>query len=340
MSIQANLSSQTERAYHAVHHGAVMANRSDRLRMLFTGDKAAESLTGLVTNDVLSLTVGHGQYAAALTNKGKILADIRIFARHDGLLVDANAAAGAQFAAMVRKFVNPRLAKYQDISQQTGDVGVFGPHALDVIRNVLAGSNVPMELGPFSHVTVKVGDMDLMLARVPDFGIDGYDLFGPRETIDALIPMLVSAGAIEDSVEALRIARIESGRPEWGVDMDDSMLAQEADMDRLDAISFTKGCYTGQETVARVHYRGHVNRLLRGLRFEDATLPPPESTLTDETGKAVGTVKSNALSPRHGPIGLALLRREVEPGATVRAGNSGQQLDAKVVALPFEGPGK
>ena len=123
MSVQTNLSTHTERAYHALHHGAVLTNRSDRLRMLFTGDKAAESLTGLVTNDVLSLTVGRGQYAAALTNKGKVLADVRIFMRHDGVLVDANAAAGMQFATMVKKFVNPRLAKYQVISPQTGDVG-------------------------------------------------------------------------------------------------------------------------------------------------------------------------------------------------------------------------
>src|SRR5512134_2040585 len=108
MSVDTNIT-QTERAYHALQHGAVIADRSNRLRMLFTGEKAAESLTGLVTNDVLSLAVGRGQYAAALTNKGKILADVRIFATEAGLLVDSNAPAGAQWATMVKKFVNPRL---------------------------------------------------------------------------------------------------------------------------------------------------------------------------------------------------------------------------------------
>jgi folate-binding protein YgfZ len=336
MSVDTNTTTQTERAYHALHTGAVIANRSDRLRMLFTGEKAAESLTGLVTNDVVSLAPGHGQYAAALTNKGKILADIRFFARDDGLLVDANPAAGAQFAAMIKKFVNPRLAKYQDISQQTGDVGIFGANALKVIRAAFNGVEIPSILVPFAHVAVDIGDATVMVARVPDFGVDGYDIIGPREAIDALQTTLVNAGAVEDVADALHIARIEAGRPEWGIDMDDSMLAQEMDMDRLDAISFTKGCYTGQETVARVHYRGHVNRLLRGLRFEGSTLPGLGSTLVDEAGKDVGTVKSGVTSPRLGTIALALVRREVEPGTTVGANVSGEQVSAKVVALPFQ----
>jgi folate-binding protein YgfZ len=178
-------------------------------------------------------------------------------------------------------------------------------------------------------------DTSMMLARVPDYGVDGYDIIGPRETISVLHAKLVAAGGVDDASDALHVARIEAGRPEWGVDMDDSMLAQEMDMERLDAISFTKGCYTGQETVARVHYRGHVNRLLRGLRIDQAVLPPPGTILVDETGKEVGIVKSGAMSPRLGAIALVLVRREVEPGSTVRAHASEQLVDAKVVDLPF-----
>src|SRR5687767_6026466 len=335
MSIETNITAQTERAYHALHHGAVVANRSDRLRMLFTGEKAAESLTGLVTNDVSSLTVGRGQYAAALTNKGKILADVRIFATEGGLLVDANAAAGAQWAAMVKKFVNPRLAKYQDISAVSGDVGVFGPGALEVVRTVFSGSEIPGELGTYGHVVVKFADTSMMLANVPEFGVDGYDIIGPRETMDALFAKFVAAGAIDDASEALLVARIEAGRPEWGIDMDDTMLAQELDMDRLNAISYTKGCYTGQETVARVHYRGHVNRVLRGLRFSDTVVPPPGTPVTDADDKEVGTVKSGSVSPRLGAIALAILRREIEPGSTVRAKWSDSSADARVESLPM-----
>lgn len=335
MSVETSITTQIERAYHALRHGAVVAHRSDRLRMLFTGEKAAESLTGLVTNDVSSLKVGHGQYAAALTNKGKILADVRIFTTEAGFLVDANAAAGAQWVAMVKKFVNPRLAKYQDISAASGDVGVFGPQALEMVRTVFSGSEIPGEPGAYDHVVVKLADTSMMLASVPDFGVDGFDIIGPRETMDELFAKFVSAGAIDDANEALLVARIEAGRPEWGIDMDDTMLAQELDMDRLNAISYTKGCYTGQETVARVHYRGHVNRILRGLRFGDAIVPPPGTPLTDADDKEVGTVRSGALSPRLGSIALAILRREIEPGSAVRAKWAGSSIEARVESLPM-----
>ena len=113
------------------------------------------------------------------------------------------------------------------------------------------------------------------------------------------------------------------------------MLAQEADLERLEAISFTKGCYTGQETVARVHYRGHVNRLLRGLRFSEAVLPPAGTTIVDEAGKEVGTVKSGGISPRHGAIALGLVRREVESGAMVAATWQDERVAARVETLPF-----
>jgi len=119
--------------------------------------------------------------------------------------------------------------------------------------------------------------------------------------------------------------------------MDDNLLAQEVDLDRLEAISFTKGCYTGQETVARVHYRGHVNRLLRGLRFSESAVPPVGTELQDAEGKAVGTVKSGAISPRRGAIALAVVRREIEPGSVLRASWSDRTVDATVEQLPFPG---
>ena len=330
MNVETSNSSSIEHAYRALSDGAVVVDRSDRLRMLFTGDKAAESLTGLVTNDVVALNPGQGLYAAALTNKGKILADVRIFRRDDGFLVDANPLAGPHWAAMIRKFVNPRLAKYQDISGTTGDVGVFGSNALELVRAVL-GADVATE--PYAHVAVRHGDATLTVASVPDFGVPGYDIIGPRDIIADLPARFMEAGAIADAHDALHIARIEAGRPEWGIDMDDTLLAQEMDMERLNAISFTKGCYTGQETVARVHYRGHVNRLLRGVRLTDHTVPSMGSALVDSTGKEVGIVKSGAVSPQRGAIALALVRREVEPGATLTAENGAQAI---VESLPFE----
>jgi folate-binding protein YgfZ len=132
------------------------------------------------------------------------------------------------------------------------------------------------------------------------------------------------------------IARVEAGRPEWGIDIDEATIPQEANFDELHAISYTKGCYTGQETVARVHFRGHVNRHLRGLRLATPDLPPPRTPIADATGKAVGDVRSAALSPRAGPLAVAMVRREVAIGATVTARWEGGESDAQVVALPFQ----
>lgn len=334
MNVDITDRSSTERAYRALSDGAVVVDRSDRLRMQFSGEKAAESLTGLVTNDVVALAPGQGQYAAALTNKGKILADVRIFRHHDGFLVDANPVAGPQWAGMIRKFVNPRLAKYQDVSALTGDLGIFGTRAHALVRSVL-GVDLPGDANPYSHMSVRHGESTLTVVHAPDFGVPGFDIIGPREAISGLGASFIGAGAIEEATDALNIARIEAGRPEWGVDMDDSMLAQEMDMERLNAISFTKGCYTGQETVARVHYRGHVNRLLRGLRFTEPTVPPIGAALMDASGKEVGTVKSGAISPRFGPIALGLVRREVEPGTALSASWSSENVACLVQSLPF-----
>jgi folate-binding protein YgfZ len=301
--------------------------------MRFSGAKAVESLTGLVTNDVAALVAGRGQYAAALTPKGKVIADLRVFAREDGLLVDVNAAAAPGWVSMIRKFVNPRLAKYEDLTQHTGDLGLFGGGAAEMFRASVTGAHP--EASPYAHVTVTIGDAAVMIARVPDLGVDGYDLIGPRAALDVLRTTLIGAGAVADVGEALLVARIEAGRPEWGIDMDDTLLAQEVDMERLEAISFTKGCYTGQETVARVHYRGHVNRYLRGLHFTEPVVPPLGTDLHDADGKVVGTVRSGAISPRRGAIALAIVRREIEAGAVLRAEWAAGAAEATVEALPF-----
>jgi tRNA-modifying protein YgfZ len=324
-----------EAAYQALHEGAMLSDRSDRARILFTGEKAAESLTGLVTSDVLALQPGKGQYAAALTAKGKILADLRIFARSDGLLVDASPTAAPNWVGIVRKYVNPRLAKYKDISGETGDIGVFGGRASDLVRSSFPDAVIVPGMEHYSHITASVGGSPVMIIVTPEFGVDGYDIVGPQDVLTDIRSQLVAAGAAMENPEALRIARIEAGRPVWGVDMDDTLLAQEMDMERFDAISFTKGCYTGQETVARVHFRGHVNRILRGLRLDSPTLPPSGSTLVTAEGKEVGVVKSSAVSPKFGAIALAVVRLEVEIGSEVSISWAEGRVNGRVDSLPF-----
>ncbi|MCC6773462.1 MAG: folate-binding protein YgfZ [Gemmatimonadaceae bacterium] len=316
--------------------GAIVVDRSDRSRGTFAGGKAREVLTGLVTNDVLSLQPGTGCYAAALTAKGKILADVRIFVRDDDVLVDVPPRASAGWWTMVRKYVNPRLSRYADVSAETADLSVYGTRAHAVVAGALGLEWESLQaMDDFAHRAVESHGHTILVARVPDLGLEGFALLMPTLAQPAVWSALVSHGARAAGRDAVHIARVESGRPEWGVEMDDSTLAQEANMEELHAISFTKGCYTGQETVARVHFRGRVNRHLRGLRFDEARPVSVGAELHDAAGKVMGDVRSVAISPRLGGIALAMVRREVEMDTDIDVVWGDARGRARVVTLPF-----
>jgi tRNA-modifying protein YgfZ len=306
--------------YSALRSGALLVDRSDRVRIRFGGERAAELLTGLVTNDVDALSPGLGQYAAALTPKGKVAADIRIFADTDGLLTDTSPRAGPNWREIVKKYVNPRVAPYRDVTDETGDLAVAGPRSRRVVAEAMnAEEEALAALPPYGHLRIGAGDDRAMVVRNAELDTEAYEIFASAPSVPKVRERLLAAGAVPGTSRAWEIARIEVGRPEWGIDMNDSTIPQEANMDELGAISYTKGCYTGQETVARVHFRGHVNRFLRRLHFVAAQLPPTNAELVDDSGNVVGDVRSVALSPRHGGVALAMVRREVPPGTTLRA---------------------
>ncbi|MBM4192868.1 MAG: folate-binding protein YgfZ [Gemmatimonadetes bacterium] len=322
-------------AYEAAHGSKAFVVRSDRVRIEFTGPKAAEALNGLLTNDIAKLAPGMGCYAAALTPKGKVIADVRVFARDDGRFVlDTSAAAGPGLLAMLRKYVNPRLATWRDITAEFGDVTVLGPFAASDFASLAAYGSVAANDGGF-------------IARVPDFGLPATAMIVRPEFLEGTIRSLRAEMPELDSATA-EVLRVEAGRPLWGADMDENTLAQEAALDRADlgAISFDKGCYTGQETVARVHFRGHVNRTLRGLRFHapptpagdtaGANTPVPRSALRHPSQNPAGELRSIAHSPRLGLIALAYVRKEVADGEVVEVDDGhGGALGATVTALPF-----
>ncbi len=319
--------------YAALRSGALLIDRSDRVRIRFGGLRAAELVTGLVTSDVLALSAGHGQYAGALTPKGKIAADVRIFADDDGLLTDTSARASAGWREIVKKYVNPRVAPYRDVTSETVDVGVFGPRAGRIVASATgADENALAALAPYSHLQVDVGGSRAMVVRVAEIDAEGYEIIAPLAAEKLLREKLLSAGSIPGSAKTWDIARIEAGRPEWGIDMNDSTIPQEANFDALGALSYTKGCYTGQETVARLHFRGHVNRFLRRLHFVGAAVPPMNAELVDDAGNVVGDVRSVAISPRHGGVALAMVRREVAPGTTLHARWDGGDCTVQIAA--------
>lgn len=320
--------------YAALRLHAAFAHRAARSRGTFAGTKSAEVLTGLVTNDILSLTAGQGAYAAALTPKGKIIADVRIFARRDDFLVDVPPRAAAGWWEMVRKFVNPRLARFSDVTAPLSELAVLGPKGSDAIRRAL-GAEDAESLPLYGLMELDTAHGAVTIARVPDFGVESFAVWIPSDARETVRAALMNEGAHEIGAGALEIARMEAGRPEWGIEIDETTIPQEANLDELQAISYTKGCYTGQETVARIHFRGHVNRKLRGLRISSEGAIPVRAALFDAEGRPVGEVRSVANSPRLGGIALAMVRREVEVGSELIVRWDGGEEDARVSSLPF-----
>jgi folate-binding protein YgfZ len=293
------LSDSSRAAVDALHAGAVALARPELQHMEFLGPKAGDVLTGLVTNDVLALAPGEAQYAAALTPKGKMLADLRIV-RVDAerFITTTRLPAGSAWSDLVRKYVNPRLAKYAVLPLTT--VSVLGPAAAEVLD------------------TFPAAEGELRLPTDTYDGLPGFDLLVAPERVEALLDAVTADARVTvGTAEALDVVRIAAGRPWCGVDMDDTTIPQEANLGDFGALSFTKGCYTGQETVARLHFRGHVNKSLR--RLSAASALPRGAELRLEDGKVVGDVRSTAISPTDGPIGLGMVRREVAAGARVLA---------------------
>lgn len=303
-------------AYRALRSGAVYWDVPIGWTS-FHGDKAIETLNGLITNDIATLAEGASLYAAALSPKGKLVTDMDVIRVSDtALLVGVVMSSAADWLALTRKYVNPRLAKVTDETASLRTWMVYGPDAAAVVANA-----------PDSLRVVAARERS---------GLPGFMIIANRddtEQVTHVENMLSRSKAQPGSDTLWHVFRVESGVPLMGVDMNENTIPQEANLDTLGGISFSKGCYTGQETVARVHFRGHVNKHLRGLKSAE-----PLSLLasvSDGAGKVIGTVTSVVVSPAHGPIALAMIRREVAAGAMVSSEGASGPQSAEVFMLPF-----
>jgi len=333
-------------AYTALQNGVAFFDLAPRHLSAFTGEKAADALNGLVSNDVMPLAVGKGLYAAALTPKGKMLADVSILRTEpQTFLVETSELAGREWWAMVRKYVNPRLAKYRDESAAYATIGVYGPSAPALIARLGTGGlgdqtiTDAMEEGlrawpSWAHSSFTLSGVNVRLVRAPYLGaLPGYEILVEVASRADVIKNLARVGALAGSATLWQLAQIEGALPVYGLDMDANTIPQEANLDDWAAVSYEKGCYTGQETVARLHFRGHVNKHLRGLSSQ--MLLQPGSPIHDSNGKAVGEVRRSGASPRLGPIAIGMIRREIPEGGEVLVGAVGNAESARVTALPF-----
>jgi folate-binding protein YgfZ len=308
-----------ESEYTAITQSCGLVDRSERGKLALTGTDAKNFLQGQVSNDVEALTPGTGCYAAFLTPKGKMLGDIRILDSGEELLLDTERVALQELFNMIRRFSVGYDVQLHKRTLQQGLLSLVGPNADAVAGIEHLGS------GEDLHVATEIAGVVVRAVRT-DLGID---LICEAGDTDALAGALEQRGAQPVSESVADCLRIERGRPRYGIDLDDTVIPQEADLNSR-AVSFTKGCYVGQETVARLYYRGRPNRQLRGLRLSVPAWTGAEITFG---GRAMGRLGSIAESPSLGLIALALVRREAPPGSHVAVGSD--KIKAVVVELPF-----
>jgi folate-binding protein YgfZ len=327
--------------YRAVREAAGLAERGDRARIRLWGKDPVKMVHGLVTNDLLKAPAGQGVYAAMLTPKGRTIAELRVFRRElpggVEVLLDLPREALEGTRDHLKRMVPPMFAKWADVSDSIADLGVYGPSAREIVAAVLGAEPPATE---DVHAEASFGDTSVLVAATRQIGLEsGFDLFVDAGAAEGLWTALAEAGARPVGLGTLETLRIEAGRPRYGAELTEEVIPTEAFeetglMER--AVSFTKGCYTGQEVIIRIAHRGHVNRHLRGLLLGDAPAPAPGARLVlPETGKDVGWLTSVAWSPLLGQtVALGYVRREVEPGASVRVG-AADGAEAAVARLPF-----
>jgi tRNA-modifying protein YgfZ len=304
--------------YRALREEAGFLPRT-RAALIVRGSDAAEYLQGQLTNDIEALAAERGCYAALLDRKGHIQADMRVLRLETReLWLDLEPAPAESVLKHLRTYSIGRDVEVEDATDRWGIVSLIGPRSGEV--SGFEG------LGPEFAQRYRDWDGTEVLAVATDVGLD---LITQAEREARLIEMLKAAGAAEVSEAAAEIVRVESGRPRFGVDMGPESMPAEAGITER-AVNFEKGCYVGQEPVARLHYRGKPNRTLRGLRLS-APAAHGDSLLLGE--REVGTIGTVCLSPSLGPIALAIVRREAEEGDRLTVGDGG--VTAEVGALPF-----
>ncbi len=311
------MQTEIDAQYRALREAAGAFARLGRRVIEVGGSEAGEYLQGQLTQDVEALTPGAGAYSALLDRKGHMQGDMRVLRLDDEFGIGTEEEAGPAVIAHLDRYKVGRDVEIIDRTSELAVVSAIGPAT---VQRTLRGP-----LGPeHAHRDEDVGGIATM-AVATDLGVD---FTVARDEVEALLDALTERGVEPVTEAAAEIVRVESGRPRFGREMTTATIPQEAGINER-AISFSKGCYIGQETVARLHYKGKPNRHLRGLRLTAPAAAGDQVRLGD---RDLGTIGTAVLSPARGPIALAILRREAEPGATVEVGDG---IAAEVAELPF-----
>jgi len=330
--------------YEAARQTAAVFDRSFRGKIAVAGADRRTYLHAMLTNDVASLAPGSGCYAAYLTPQGRMIADMSVLELGDLALVDLDAAVTATVIQKLDQFIFGEDVKLGDLTEVFGRLTVAGPLAARVVAGVLSGAGQPSpgegELAGWPEFrsvrTSFLGDLALVAAS-RETGEPGFDLYVERPRVQDLAAALVAAGATPADRADWEVLRVEAGRPAFGIDMDADTIPLEAGIEDR-AISFTKGCYPGQEVVIRILHRGQgrVARRIAGLRVTGDGVPD-HGNMVRAGDRDAGRITSAVWSPRAGgPIALAMVHRDfLAPGTELSIQRGDQGLTATVVMLPF-----
>ena len=296
--------------YAALKEGAALVDRSDRLVLRLTGKDLMEMLNAVLTNEV-PREANLGVYAALLNAKGRIQTDLRILRAGDDILIDTEPAGAGAARQILSRYAPFSRVKIEDLSENWGVLGLYGPRAAEILGG--------LQLDEHESTWVQVGGATLLAAGVA-VPMPGFDLLGPADVRRAAGEHLHRIEAKPSGRDAYETARVEFGIPRFGVDITPENFPAEAGILNR-AVSFKKGCYPGQETVARMHYRGHPNKTLHRLVIE-GPLPPPASPILQHD-RLVGKITSIApLSVDGGGLALGYLSRNADPEAPMQAADA------------------
>ena len=322
------------REYAAARNTAGLIDRSDRGLLQFTGPDRLPFLQGMLSNDLRALKPFDGQYAAILTQQGKVIADVRVLCAMNSFYLDFWAILKAKILVHLNRYLVADEVEIADRSNEYVFISIRGPRAEALISAVVSDADLPSRTK--QHAMVTMDGAAVCIVR-EDPGAPVYDLILPRTSAVTIAQSLTEAGrhlsAAWIGTEVQEILRLEAGIPLYGVDFGEENLLLETGL--ADAVSFTKGCYLGQEIVERIRSRGHVNKKLCGLLLDGAVAAKPGDRL-QSGGEEAGTVTSSVVSPGLGrPVALGYVAKEFwEPG-TVLTIERGAGIRAQVTALPF-----
>ena len=324
-------------AYDAARHRAAFLDRSHRGRIVVSGTERASYLQGLFTNDIVALKAGQGCYTAYLTAQGRMIADLYAYELGDVLLLTTTGGVKDGVMAKLDQFIFSEDVQLGDVTGTFAQTAIVGPDAAATIAAIVSGvsERALREMPEHGNTRAEWTGGAAIVTRVTDAGEPGFDLFVEHAQAGALKTALLTASVVELDEATAEAVRIEAGTPLFGRDMDEETIPLEAGIESR-AISFTKGCYVGQEVIIRVLHRGHgrVARKLVGLTL-DGDQVPVAATVIRSGDREIGNVTSSSASPAlKRPIALAYVHRDfLEPGTTVTVG----EQSATVTSLPFIG---